>query len=290
MFKLLSSETRDLTPQLAEEFRAMEASPTERPLNKGRVAHLVKKGEDGKLVTFHWSVAKYAGRIVRMNGQHSSAALCALNGKFPSGLKVHLDTYDVERKEDLADLFMQFDDRKSGRSSGDVAGAFQGLFPELENIDRGAAKLAIDGVVWWKRTINGDPVPGGDANYSLFRNDHLHGFIRWVAEVFSIKTPEMKKIPVVAAMYAAFIANEEAARLFWGQVARGGVEYEDNAPSTVLDNWLKASAEKEKRQTVNLKPGNFYQGCIFCWNAFRKETSIKEVKFDTKKGYHEVVG
>ena len=47
-------------------------------------------------------------------------------------------------------------------------------------------------------------------------------------------------MPIVAAIYATFIANEDAARAFWDQVARGGLEYEENAPSTVLDNWLKA--------------------------------------------------
>jgi hypothetical protein len=291
MFKLLSSETKDLTPTLAQAFRNMEASPTERPLNKARVAHLSKKGEDGKLVTFHWAVAKYNGGTIRMNGQHSSTALCELaDGKFPAGLKVHLDTYEVASKEDLADLFMQFDDRKSGRSTGDVAGAFQGLYSELADVDRGSAKLAIDGVVWWKHTINGEPIPSGDARYQLFRDERLHGFVRWVGELFDIKTPELKRAQVVSGMYASFNANETEARVFWGQVARGGVEYEDNAPSTMLDNWLKGAAEREKREALKLKPANFYQGCVYAWNAFREGKNLKDIRFDTRKGFFPVVG
>jgi hypothetical protein len=34
-------------------------------------------------------------------------------------------------------------------------------------------------------------------------------------------------------------ANEKEAQKFWGQVARGGVEYDDTAPATILDAWLK---------------------------------------------------
>jgi transposase-like protein len=275
---------------VAQAFRNMEASPTERPLNPSRVAHLTKKGEDGKLVTFHWAVAKYEGRTIRMNGQHSSTALCGLDGKFPSDLKVHLDTYEVATKEDLADLFMQFDDRKSGRSTGDVAGAFQGLYPAIADVDRAAAKPAIDGVLWWKRTVNGEPVPGGDANYQILRDENLHGFVRWIADVFSIKTPELKRAQVVSGMYASFTANESEARTFWAQVARGGIEYEDNAPATMLDNWLKNAAERERREALKLKPANFYQGCVYAWNAYREGKNLKDIRFDTRKGFFPVVG
>lgn len=288
-FNLVKSEVVDLTPELAHQFREMDASPTERDLNPSRVKHLLAKAEHQKLVTFHWVVANYGGREVRMNGQHSSTMLCQLNGAFPKGLKVHLDTFKVDSKEDLADLFQQFDDRKSGRSPGDVAGAFQGLYEPLKDVPKASAKLAIDGVVWYRRTIDGTPVPGGDGAYALFREEGLHAFVRWVGDVFDIKTPEMKKVQIVSAMYATFVANEGAARTFWQQVARGGVEYEDNAPATVLDAWLKAIATKEQRTVIKLKPANFYQGCVYAWNAFREDKQLKDIKHDPKKGFHRVV-
>ena len=114
-YRLVKSEVRDLTPELAEEFRNLEASPTERELNQARIKHLKTKAEAGQLVT----------------GQHSSNMLCGLNGHFPKGLKVHLDEYEVPNKPSLALLFRQFDDRKSNRSPSDVASAYQGLYEEL---------------------------------------------------------------------------------------------------------------------------------------------------------------
>ena len=93
------------------------------------------------------------------------------------------------------------------------------------------------------------PATSGDDVYTLFNETGLHAFIRWMGELFSVKTPEMKKKTVVSAIYGNFIANETEARKFWVEVARGGVEYEDNSPQTVLDGWLKALAERKGQTT-----------------------------------------
>jgi hypothetical protein len=289
MFKLANTETVDLTPELAQRFRDMDASPTERDLNAGRVKYLLEKSAANRLVTFQWSVANYGGRKVRMNGQHSSTALCELNGAFPKGLKVHIDTYDVETKEDLAELFQEFDARKSSRSTGDTAGAFQGLYETLHDVPKASAKTAIDGVTWWRRQIEGMPAPSGDAIYAQFREEGLHAFIRWIGDLFTIKTPELKRTQIVSAMYATFIIHEDAARTFWDQVARGGVEYEDTAPATVLDTWLKKLADKETHGTAKLKPANYYQGCIYAWNAYREDKPLKDIRSDAQKGFHHVL-
>ena len=82
--RLVKADVRELTPQLAEEFRNLEPSPTERELNQARVNHLRMKAEAGQLVTFHWSVAKLGDRKLRMNGQHSSNMLCGRRSLSPS--------------------------------------------------------------------------------------------------------------------------------------------------------------------------------------------------------------
>ena len=192
------------------------------------------------------------------------------------GLKVHIDEYEAQTPDDLALLFRQFDDRKSGRSAGDVAGAYQGLHEPLRAVPKAAAKLGIDGVSWYRRTIEGVPVPSGDGVYSLMNETGLHSFLRWLGDIFSIKTPELRRAQIVSAMYATYIANEAAARTFWDQVARGGVEYEDNHPTTVLDNWLKAIKEDGADLKKNLKPASYYQGSIFAWNAHREDKTIKD--------------
>jgi hypothetical protein len=188
--------------------------------------------------------------------------------------------------EGLAVLFRQLDNRKSGRTPTDVSGAYQGLYPDLVDISRAAAKLAVEGVAWFDKHVEGLPAPKGDDVYTLFGKTALHPFIKWVNEVFSIKTPELRRQTIVAAMYGTFEKNETEARKFWMEVSRGGVEFEDNHPTTVLDAFLKSIVEDKKK--MDLKAGNFYQACIYAWNAFREDKTITSVKYDTKKGLYAV--
>jgi hypothetical protein len=77
--------------------------------------------------------------------------------------------------------------------------------------------------------------------------------------------------------------DEKDARGFWLETARGGQDYEDRAPSKVLDFGLKAFAEnKDARE--DMKPLNYYGGCIWAWNAHRKGKLIDKINWDTTKG------
>lgn len=278
-FQLIKSESKPLTPELAKQFSEMEPSPTERDLSPARMKHLRDKADRGLLVTFNWAIAKLGDKQMRMNGQHSSALLSQMNGDMPAGLTVHLDEYSVESPEGLAMLFRQFDDRKSGRTTGDVAGAYQGLFPDLQPLPKAVAKLGVEGVAWYRRMIEGAAVPSSDDVYVMFNEPGLHPFLLWMGELFSIKTPELRRPPIAAAMYATFIKNETEARTFWDDVARGGVEFNDDAPQTVLDEWLK----RAKEEKMDLKPAHYYQGSTFAWRAFREGKPITTIRFDSKK-------
>jgi hypothetical protein len=286
-YRLVKSEVCDLTPELAQQFRDLDPSPTERELNAARIRHLKTKAEANQLVTFHWSVAKLGDKRLRMNGQHSSNMLCDLNGHFPKGLKVHIDEYEVPNKPSLALLFRQFDDRKSNRSPSDVASAYQGLYEELHDVPKGPAKMAIEGTCWYDRYVEGLPAPTADDQYVRFGEPGLLEFIRWVGELFSVKTPELRRQTIVAAMYGTWVKNEREARKFWVEVARGGEEFAENAPSTVLDVWLKAMVEKRGAKN-ELKPANLYQGCVFAWNAHREGKTTQTIRFDAKKGLYAV--
>jgi hypothetical protein len=221
MFKLVNSETRPLTPELAERFKAMLPSPTERAFDPARARMLRQKAEAGQLITFNWAIAKIGDKEYRVNGQHSSSVLSELNGQFPQGLTVHMDTFEVGDNDGLALLFRQFDNRKSGRTPTDVSGAYQGLYPDLRDVHRAAAKLAVEGAAWYEKKVEGLPARSGDDVYTLFGKKSLHKFIKWIGEVFSVKTPELRRQTIVAAMYGTFDKNETEARKFWTEVSRG---------------------------------------------------------------------
>jgi hypothetical protein len=98
----------------------MLPSPTERVFDPSRAKMIREKTEAGQLIAFNWAVAKIGDKEYRVNGQHSSTVLSELNGEFPQGLKVHMDTYEVDSNDGLALLFRQFDSRKSGHTPTDV--------------------------------------------------------------------------------------------------------------------------------------------------------------------------
>ena len=146
---------------------------------------------------------------------------------------------------------------------------YQGLYSDLQDVPRELGKLAAEGVAYYRTKIEGLPAPSGDNRYSLFGETSLHGFVQWVGEPITIKTPELKRVPIGAAMFGTFCKNESEARKFWAEVARGGVEYEDSHPTTVLDAWLKASTEN-KSQKRELKPRIFIRaassrGMLIVW-------------------------
>lgn len=285
-FSLVSSKCVPMTRELAEEFRSLTPSPTERDLDPKRVRHLEQKAERGLLVTFHWAKAKFKGKWLRMNGQHSSTMLCGLNGEFPEGLYAHVDEYDVKTQEGMALLFRQFDDRKSGRTPLDVAGAYQGLVDDLREVPKPAAKLAVEGIAWYLLRIEGVPgTPTGDEVYSLFNDTRYHSFIRYVGELFSIKTPELRRREIVAAIYASFVMNEAEARKFWEAVARGGKDYQDDDPATVLSAWYVKAKDKDQRKPP--KPAEYYQAALYAWNAHRSEKPVSSIRVDTRKGWIE---
>ena len=287
-FRLLKADVHDLTPEFVRDFNALEASPTEREINPARMQHLRAKAAANQLITFHWAKARLDNRWLRVNGQHSSQMLAELAEGFPTGLKVHLDEYEVSDLQSLALLFLQFDHRKSGRSAADVAGAFQNV-EELHDVPRPIGKVAIDGVSWYRAQIEKAPTPRGDEQYTLFHEFNLHDFVKWMGDVFSMKTPEMKRVPVVAAMYATFSVHESESRKFWESVARGGAEYEENAPATVLDEWLKRIKMKEERDDKRPTAAQIYQGCIYAYNAYRKGQPLKNIRYDFKT-YPEPIG
>ncbi len=294
-FRRVHSEVKPLTRELAQKYHEMEASPTERELKPGRVKHLQQKIEAGHAVAFHWASAqlKDVGKNLRMNGNHSSTALLGLNGTFPDNLIAHIDEYEVDHLEGLAQLFRQFDDRASGRSSKDVCGAYQGLYEDLRGVPVDIAKLAVEGVNWARKFFDnpeGLPDYKGDDVGILFGETTLHSFVRWVGlDIFSSKTPELKRREIVAAMYVTFKAEnlQDEAREFWIEVARGGKEFEPKAPSTILDGELKEFYET-KEGCGDQKPANFFNGCLFGWTAHRRDKQIDRIDWSLSKGFQKV--
>lgn len=280
-FRLIRSETVPLTQALVAEMRALPASPTERECDRKRVDFLRARLLDGLFHPPHWVKASVNGTMYRANGQHSSAMLAGVDGRFPDGMFVHVDTFECTDISGLALLFRQFDARQSGRSPADVAGAYQGLEDDLDEVPRYLGKLAIEGITWYRKNIaRFDENPVGDDRYVLFHEAAQHPFIQWFGGLFSGKMRHLTHQPIIGAMYATYNVDKDAADDFWREVVAGGKEYEETAPTTVLYDWYERIQDGE----YQVKPKQLYQGAIYAWNALRDgKKEIRDIKADIKK-------
>jgi len=286
-FRLTNATASPLTRELAERFRTMPDSPTERPLDDHRLAFLTEKAAAGLLVSFHWATAALGTQTFRVNGQTSSAMLCSLDGPFPEGLFVHLDEYEVDDVEGLALLFRQFDTRQSSRTVQHVYIAYQGIVPALRAVAPATGKIGIEGIAWYLHMVEKVPVLKGDDVYSLVLDPRYQDFLVWLNTVLNIKTPELKEKAIVAAMYATLLCYGDEASGFWEDVARGGDEFESTHPTTLLDTWLLQAKKKELKKKP--APGELYQGCLYAWKAAHDHKAIRDIRLDTKKALHELL-
>lgn len=286
-FKLAKAETVPLTRELAKQHREMKASPTERELDPKRLKELKKRIDDGLFICPSWSIAKYQGEQIRMNGQHSSIVLDESDGAFPVGLSVHIDWYDVLDDIGLATLFRQFDARFSQRSSVDICGAYKGLYADLDAIPARSAKLAVEGIAWFIRSIEGALAPSGDDLGVLFAQPGYHPFITWAASMMNIKTRELQSTQVMSAMYGTYLANRECADEFWSRVA-SGTWTDDTSPAAMLDSMLVKDREATDA-AKKLKPAEKYAISILAWNADRSGSSVKGLKWTKGKAYPEIL-
>jgi hypothetical protein len=280
--RLLKSETKQIDKALVDRFATMTPSITERPLDDSRVDYLANKVVEGAAIPFLWSYARLDGKDYRINGQHSSHALAQMNGNMPENLVAHVDEYEVKDEAELVHLFRQFDARKSGRSPLDVANAYASVVPGLAGIPREILKLGAEGINWGRGAVDGLQARKADDRYIEMTLPQNLDFLQGLGAIFSIKTPELRSLPVVAAQYKTHFIDPDRSAKFWSSVARGGDEFDETDPARALDTWLRDLKSKSNRLVV--RPLQIYQACIFAWNAEMDGKPLTKILYDVKKG------
>lgn len=290
---LLKSESFTLNKVEALEFArahsSLPHSPVERDLEPPRVKKLELIIRNGLTLPFNWARVKFEGKVVRMNGQHSSAAIVAVGADIPDKLAFHMDDYEATDRKGMIELFRQFDQRWSSRTSADVAGAFQGLNSDLAACNKKITKVASEGLSWCLRNPQGAEAPTGDEIYSIMHDKRYTPFLVWIGGIINARKELMKK-EVMAAMYASFDASESGATKFWREVSFGPDYFtDDQAPGAVLIGELsRALDEREFRAKEFETPAHYYKKCVKAWNAFCAGQRISTLKVAKGKGWPDV--
>lgn len=272
MFKLIATRTAPLTRELAHEFATMPESKQERPLRADRLAFLDSRLRAGHFYSPKWAVAWLEGKKCRVNGQHSSAMLDRLEPPdFPVGLMAVIDEFHCESQMDVAELFAQFDNAVSTRSTRDLINAHKTIHDEL-------ASLASSTV---SRAVNGISAAMTDCEKRMNPEERAHlvhtcaDFILWVRPF--LRARSLDRAPVVAAMYRTFKAAadrpeaiDEVAR-FWSLVR--DMDHPDvRHPTRVLNIYLMQNINrpvaKNSAQKVRWSSRAIFVKCIHAWNAY----------------------
>lgn len=282
-FRLVKSQTVTLDKEealkWAQEHATLPHSACERDLDDKHVGELVDRIKAGLWLPCCWSTVDYEGVKYRMNGQHSSNAMVDAADSLGDNVVIHLDHFQADDAFGMGLLFRQFDARISTRSKMDISGAYQGLVPELRGLNKKDCKLGMDGALWYRRTVEGLPVPSGDRASEQLLDKTFHPFLKWVDSILSLKTPELKPVGVVAAMYGSFLQSEAGAEEFWRHVAKNDLA-DDSEPSAVLSaELLKSIEQKDQRLQVAVA----YSKSITAWNAFRTGKKIRSLPVNPKR-------
>jgi len=250
----------------------------ERPYNKKRMEDLKKKIEEGKAILFNWSCAYVVSddELYRVNGQHSSHAILNID-KFPRGLKAVITEYACDTKDDLADLFAQFDPRSSSRTPADNIRAAQAARPKLQCLKPTIVNTIATGILIAGRNGKETRFSQADQKVAVVRDNE--GFIEFFADIYTggdkiADAKHLYKAAVAAVMYKTWCKDKVAADEFWTDV-RDGVELKKSDPAYVACNYLlTANLSRIGGSGKKVTAFEIYCRLIRAWNAFRKGDKI----------------
>lgn len=253
-----------LTLQVSQEIAELPHFEGDRPWDsaegRARMQWLSRLADEGKFYPPRWATAELNGVVYRVNGGTSSHMLCARNGVFPQGLVAIVDRFRCQSLEDVADLFDQFDHRKSIRTMVQKVRAHKPAEANLKDVSPTDINKCLAGIAAAREDFR---LVEEDAKVGLI---HQHAaFIAW-ASPFCRKR-HLSQRGALAAVFLTYQRDAIYARGFWEEVADGSNP--DNLhPTRVLGDFLKeqvglSTTRKFSAKEVCIK-------CIHAWNAARR--------------------
>jgi hypothetical protein len=290
----VKSESFVFKREQALEFAAKHAglphSPVERDVKPKRVKDLMDILRKGLALPFNWAIVVYEGQTVRMNGQHSSLAIKELGAEIPDELCFHFDSYHADDREGMIQLFRQFDQRWSGRTSLDISGAYQGLVPAIADCNKRLTKAIAEAISWCRRHVIGvGEAPTGDNAYDQLHSELYIPFVQWANGIFNNRA-ELLNRQILAAMWQIHEVSQYGATKFWRDISFGPDYFSDDmAPGAVLISELSQALQDEEFKHKEFEtPGHYYRKAVKAWNAFCAGQRISSLKVSKSKAWPEI--
>jgi hypothetical protein len=237
---------------------------------KRRILYLRSQLELGTFFSPQWATVEFNGKLLRINGQHSSKMLAEsshLVRMFPKWVTVNRFRCDTEH--DIAALFNCFDHTASVRTASDKMGAHKWVQKELRDVSIGPARFAVSGVACWLNLVEGVKVTTQD---EMIRLVHQYPeFVKWASQFMGIA--RMKTRGTVAAMYSTWLTDPDMAFDFWTSVNEEDGESRYSGPR-VLSSFLRDNTTV-KAGTKRANSRAFYCKSIMAANAWDSEAETR---------------
>lgn len=270
--KLIKSYATRLAPGDAANFLKKNTWEGQRKLDKRWVESLVKKMREGLFRTALLATATYDGQDVLVNGQHCANAIIVSGWSIPA----FIEEYACDTKKDVADLFAQFDNTKSGRSQKDINQIFAAAYG-VSHLSVGALRLAVDALARMHFHTTKGVTKEQKAQLIGMYPQHVEWLNRMLVNHMKAAKHLTKRAVVAAVMIATWLRDSASATAFWTAV-RDGEVLESYDPAFVLREWLKDNIGAGTH-VVKKTDRNISAVCIHAWNAFRDGRTTTHLKY-----------
>lgn len=276
MLQLIESQVIDITPQALADFRALPPVLGERPLKPSRVQDYVTQIRNNNFNFPTWGVIRdtATGQCLRVNGQHTSAALALIpEAEFPPHLR---GTYEVYDSDDIAMdaplLFAKYDNSKAARTSIDWMAQYAASFPDLKLVPPVFLVKATNGIQFLIRV----QLAKNPAFPLILFSPHDHGlhfksannraFALWLHQWIKTKNEWMLgNAGVVAEMYADWQVQPKTATEFWDYVLKENHPEPDHDTRQLADQFSEWQKKARK-----VKPSQFRIQANRVWRIFNR--------------------
>lgn len=276
---------RELATWLLEQ---VEDFVAERPLRQRHVNYLAEQMERGSFLPEQVTIVVCElpdGRMVRMNGQHTSWAILEFKDEEAKAYEVNFMTYEADTEEDMRRLYASLD-RGTPRTQDHVVRSYLVGSEHFGGLNGREIKMLSGGFAWYYWPMSHDRGKhGGDDIAVLLSTDYLDLALR-VAEVVKgldkKRDAHLYRVAVIGAIFATVLKAPKIAAEFWARVADGlGLDSAQD-PRYKLREFLISTAVRSQSGVSAGKravPGeDMYRACIAAWNAHRANKLVQHFK------------
>lgn len=268
-YREVATRTIPLTVEVAKQFDRMNTLAGERdpdsPQGRARVGWLHSILSQGAFHSPVWStciVKNEHKRKYRVDGGHSSRMLTQANGTFPEDMMVTIREFEADTITDAVDLYEQFNQRGSTRTTSDLVRNKAAYVDGLAGIKPVYINKGIQGIRLHLKLQEGFSGPDALDFIRLYPD-----FLVWAVEY--AKNRQLSRVGVMAAMFATWGKNVALCKEFWGHVRDEDLTKDD--PTRTFANWLD-QAEKDalRSRATEWTSRAYYVKAHHAWNAWRR--------------------